>query len=634
MGYISRIYLLLVVISCFLFNSCTLRSSQENNTKAPRNIEFPHNKEYTILNDSGVFYWRAKDYSKALSHFSKSLEIAGFNNNKSQIASSLNNIGLVYYSQGEYIKCLDYYNRSIGILREVKDSMKIAQSMMNTGIVYNRQGIYDKATGYLIEAARYFEKFDKKEQLASCYNSLANIQNELGYFREALKYHHKSLKIRKKINNRRRIASSLNNIGSTYKNMDSLHLALNYYNQSLAIKNLLGDKALIASTLSNIGEVNFRLGNYSLGENYFNRSLTLRKEINDQNGILTVSNKMGALYMKTGELAKAKKLIDLGYGIAKEIDSKNEALENLKLRTELFTKQKKMNAAIQNFYSYDSLQNLILSNEKIKSLTELRIKYEAEKNEKEISMLNELTVSQDGKLKAQKQVIVAFACSILMFLLLTIIAYRAYRLKQKSNLQIQVLMQERQHRAKNNLQIISELLGLQSGLATDKKAKEAIISGESRTQAVSLIDKMLYQNPDNIEINLPGYISNLSKNLILMFTGNKNNVKSTIETDPVSLDSFKATPLGLIINELITNSLKHAFKEQNSPEIFISLKKSGRETVILNYRDNGTGLPEDLKLGNTESLGLKLIGSLSKQLKGEFQFDGNPGFHFRLKFNV
>lgn len=633
MPILYKIRVLFLLLTFFIFDACQEKPSVKNSSlPEPGSNQEPIDK-YSMLNDSGVYYWREKEYSKSLSFLSSALNVAQTNQNMKQVASSLNNIGMVYYSQGEYNKCLDYYNQSIVILKEVKDSMKIAQSLMNTGLVYKKQGIFDKATLYLIEAARYFENNGIERQLASCYNSLANIQSDLGYFNEALKYHNKSITIWKNIDYQKGIAGSLNNIGSIYKNMDSLDLAINFYRQSLSTKGLQNNEASKASTFSNMGEVYFLMGKYKLAESNFNESMALRKNVNDRNGILTVSNKMAKLYLETGELLKASLALNTGHKIASEINSRYEALDNFKLHSELFIKQNKLNAALQSFYSYDSLKTLLFDEEKIKVLAELRIQYEAEKNEQEILSLNEIQEIQSEKIKAQNNMLLAMGFGLFMFLLLTTIVYRGYKQKQKSNRQIQLLMQERQHRAKNNLQIISELLGLQSGFVTDETAKGAILSGESRTQAVALIDKMLYRNLENTEINIPEYIKELVDNLLLLFGKNNNKINFKFDTDNISLDSNKATPLGLIVNELVTNSMKHAFKNQADPEIYIGLQQNKKGTLTLKYKDNGIGMPENINSENTKSLGMKLIRSLSKQLKGSFNTENQNGFNFLLEFN-
>jgi two-component sensor histidine kinase len=586
------------------------------------------------LNDSGVYYWRKKEFSQALELFTSALRISEQNALKNHIASELNNIGLVYYSQGDYVQCLDYYNRSINILHETGDSMKIAQSLLNTGIVYKKQGVYDKATGYLIESAKYFEAIGRYQSLASCYNTLANIQTDLGYFDDAFKYHFKALNIREENGDKKGVAGSLNNIGSVYKSMDSLDLALIYYNKSLQLKNELDDTTLIASTKFNIGEVNFKLKEYETAEDNLMESFMLYKKINDQNGILNVSNRISELYLKTNKHEQAEFYLKTGLQIAKKIKSNELALDNLRLLADYYAKNNDMTTAIHYLYSYDSLKTVILNNEKIKALTELRIQYETEKNEAEITILNEIRESQTERLKVKTSMQYALTFGVAMFLMLFVVAFGAYRQKQKMNIQIKTLMQERQHRAKNNLQIITELLGLQSAYLEHEQAKGAIRSGGNRMQAVSLIDKMLYQNPENTEIEMLEYIQKLAGNLTLMFETGNNKTKVRIGSEPFWLDASKATPLGLILNELITNSFKYAFRDQPAPEIGIELWQNNEKETTLIYHDNGPGLGEGFDIAQTKSLGIKLIHSLSKQLKGTLIIENQGGFFCKLTFKT
>lgn len=590
-------------------------------------------KRVIAINDSGVFYWKKKDFPKALDLFTKALELSEQNDFKNHIASELNNIGLVYYSQGEYARCLDYYNRSITVLRQTGDSIKIAQSLMNTGIVYQSQGIYDKATTLLLQAAKYFEKNDCLPQLASCYNTIANTQSDLGYYAEALKYHFKALEIKRKIGNNASIAKSLNNIGITYKKLDSLDLALAYFNQSLAIKNELSDKMMVATTQANIGDILFLNHDYKNAESNYLESYWMKKEINDQNGIIFVANKIGELYIRIGLFDKAKIFLDEGLDIAQKISSNELELNNLKLQTQLYEYQRQFKKAFETYKRYDTLRSRIFDSEKTKAISELRIKYETEKNEAEIKSLNEISASQSEKLKAQTKMQYALMFGLAMFLMLAIVSFGAYRLKRKSNVQIKTLMQERQHRAKNNLQIITELLGLQSAYLEHEQAKGAVRSSENRMQAVSLIDKMLYQNPENTEIEMLEYLQKLTRNLTLMFGAENHKTQVRIEAEPFWLEASKATPLGLILNELITNSFKYAFRDHSAPEIYIGLSQNKKETSLI-YRDNGPGLGEGFAINQTKSLGLKLIQLLSKQLKGTFVIETRGGFYFELTFKA
>jgi two-component sensor histidine kinase/Tfp pilus assembly protein PilF len=591
-------------------------------------------KNVIALNDSGVYYWKKKEFQQALELFTGALHISEHNDLKNHIASVLNNIGLVHYSQGDYVQCLEYYNRSANILREIGDSMKIALILMNTGILYKKQALYDKATANLLEAANYFEAIGQDRSFASCLNTLANIQTDLGFFEDAFKYHFKALTIREKTGDTKGVAGSLNNIGSVYKSMDSLRKALEYYNKSLTIKNEIDDKALIASTLANIGEVYFLLNDYKNAEGKFVESFDLRSAINDRNGILSVSNKIAELYLKTGQTNKARTFLDNGYKIAKESQSNELSMDNFRLRSQLFLKNNNLDEAIKNFMLYDSVKTIILNKEKVKALTELRIKYETEKNESEIKNLNMIRETQAGKIDAQTKMQRALMFGLTMFLILTLVVFRAYRQKRKSNIQIRTLMQERQHRAKNNLQIIAELLGLQSAYLEHEQAKGAVKSGENRMQAVSLIDKMLYQNPDDTQIEMNEYTHKLVSNLAFLFDGKGRKVNINLHVGHFLLDAAKATPLGLILNELITNSFKYAFQECLSPELKIELLKNEGKQIMLIYSDNGPGLNKEIELSKINSLGLKLIHSLSRQLKGVLVIENRDGFYCNLTFKA
>lgn len=630
-NYLLQTLMLQAVITLSFLNSYAFTEPENKPATKSDSVVI---KKVIALNDSGVYYWRKKEYQQALNLFHNALQISEQNVLKNQIASELNNIGLVYYSQGDYAQCLDYYNRSISVLRQTGDSMKIAQSLMNTGIVYHKQGIYDKATAFLLEAVRYFEKNKRLSQLASCYNTLANSQSDLGYYNEALKYHFKALDIRREIGDSTGIATSTNNIGITYKKLDSLDLALMYFNQSLNVKSKSGDEKLLPATLSNIGDILKLKHDYKNAEIKYLESYRLRKQINDQNGLISVSNKLGELYLQTGLSDKAETLLEEGYNIARKINSNELELNNLKLQAQLYEFQNQFKKAVESYKKYDTLRSRIFDSEKAKAISELRIKYETEKNETEIKTLNAIRETQASQIKIKTKMQHALLFGLTMFIILTLVIFRAYQQKRKSNNQIRILMQERQHRAKNNLQIITELLGLQSAYLEHEQAKGAIKSGENRMQAVSMIDKMLYQNPNDTKIDMYEYTQKLVGNLTFLFDGNGQKVNTNLHVEHFLLDAAKATPLGLILNELVTNSFKYAFKGCLSPELNIELTQNDEKQIILSFSDNGPGLNENIEFGKLNSLGLKLIHSLSRQLKGTLAIENRNGFYCNLIFNA
>jgi PAS domain S-box-containing protein len=192
-----------------------------------------------------------------------------------------------------------------------------------------------------------------------------------------------------------------------------------------------------------------------------------------------------------------------------------------------------------------------------------------------------------------------------------------------------VLLREIHHRVKNNMQIISSLLNLQTRYITDEKVVDVLKESQNRVKSMAMIHETLYQSEGFAKIGFSDYVNNLVTYLLQSYV-DRDHVKIITDVDvDIFLDIDTAIPCGLIINELITNSLKHAFPNLTNGQINIKLMRNN-DKLILEVKDNGIGFPEMLDFRNTESLGLQLINSLVMQLDGTIQLKNDGGTEFKI----
>jgi two-component sensor histidine kinase/GAF domain-containing protein len=196
----------------------------------------------------------------------------------------------------------------------------------------------------------------------------------------------------------------------------------------------------------------------------------------------------------------------------------------------------------------------------------------------------------------------------------------------------EVLLKEIHHRVKNNLQIVSSLIDLQARLAPDPPIQQMFRDSRDRIRSMALLHERLYQSNDLTHIDLPDYIKILSGELFHSYGAMPDQVSLEVAVDEISLGINEAIACGLIINELVSNALKHAFPEDRSGKVCISLHASKTDKLCLSVSDDGVGLPADLDLSRLQSLGLKLVASLTNQLKGELEFFTTTGADFRVTF--
>ncbi|WP_420263964.1 PAS domain S-box protein [Candidatus Magnetominusculus dajiuhuensis] len=215
-----------------------------------------------------------------------------------------------------------------------------------------------------------------------------------------------------------------------------------------------------------------------------------------------------------------------------------------------------------------------------------------------------------------------------------ITARKEYETKLISSLrEKEVLMQEIHHRVKNNLQVVSGLIGLQLSYVEDETYRAMFIESQSRIKSISLVHDKLYRSKGLAEIDLKEYILSLSNDLLSSLGVDKSSLMLTLDVETVLIGMDKAIPCGLIINELFTNILKHAFPDKIIGEINISVCSKNNDDIELTISDNGVGFPEDVDFRNSKSLGLHIVNILVKQLEGTIELDRTRGSKFRVIFN-
>lgn len=195
----------------------------------------------------------------------------------------------------------------------------------------------------------------------------------------------------------------------------------------------------------------------------------------------------------------------------------------------------------------------------------------------------------------------------------------------------EVLLKEVHHRVKNNLQVISSILNLQSGFIDDEKTIQILKESQTRIKTMSYIHETLYQNSDFSAIDFTEYLETLIINLVQSYNTSLAELKIEKDLDKVELVLDNSIPCGLIVNELVTNAMKYAYLDHDAPVLSVKLKEKNN-TIMLSIGDNGVGLPEDFKYEESDSLGIQLVYTLVEQLQGNIEIIREKGTEFLITF--
>jgi len=203
---------------------------------------------------------------------------------------------------------------------------------------------------------------------------------------------------------------------------------------------------------------------------------------------------------------------------------------------------------------------------------------------------------------------------------------------QKALQEKETLLQEIHHRIKNNLQVISSLLSIQSRRILDQKAKRTFMKSQSRIETIALIHEILCHSTDPGRIDFARYIRELSPHLLASYSGNGRDPQVEVDVEDVWLGVDRAVPLGLLITEVVSNSLIHAFPSGMIGKVRIDLRSTGEGNFVLTVTDNGIGFEPAMDSGKSHSIGLQLVNKLVEQMHGTFAFHSNHGTEFKMSF--
>ena len=601
------------------------------------------------LNNMGVFYSNEGNYEKAMEHYNESLKIMEEAGYKKEIAVALNNIGYIHLTQGKAVKALEFYLNSLSIKKEINDEKGIANSLNNIAQVYYDHGEIIKALEYNIESLKLKEKLKDNRGISASLNNIAVIYFDLEDRNKALEYHLKSLELNKVIGDKKMIVVILSNIGLFYTGEGDFQKGLEYYNKALVISESVSDKHGLIYSLKNIGGVYSKKGEFEKALIYFKKSLTISKKIGDKKEIASLYHQIANVYLKQNKIISAKISAKKSMVLAQELGYPlriRDASEVLKV---IYQKERNWIEAFNMQELFITMRDSLNNEKTEKSAIRQQAKYDLEKkeleltkSEQEVKLLSSQNEIQKLKLNRNRILIVLFSTAFGLVSFLILLVFRGNKKKKviykllkkqkeditKKNEEKKVLLKEIHHRVKNNLQVVNSLLKFQSREIEDENILGMFIKAQKRVLSMAMLHEKLYRSDDLKNINIKDHFTVLIEDLIKNYAIDK---KITLEVDVDDIDNIgieTLTSLGLIISELITNSLKHAFKNTNEGTIIVSFKQVSTAYKLI-VGDDGIGFVLKKESGG---LGTKLIQIFTKQLGGTITKLKQPGTVFKVEF--
>jgi two-component system, sensor histidine kinase PdtaS len=558
----------------------------------------------SILLQQGMIDDNEGRFDNSEKKYEQALDIFRTLNSKKGIASTLVRMGVVQVRNGNYDKAIGHFLNALKTSEEIKDTFGLMEANYSISWAYLDQKKYDLALHYLKLAEVYNEQIPFSNITLNIYNHFGAIYTFYAEFKKAEYYLQKGIQLSQQPEYQGLNINMLNNLASAYSKQGLIEKAVRLQEEALARSRKIGNYLRELQSLLALSKT-YTENDPQKAIYYLNQAILLSKAKKVPRQEIRYLDNITSLYKSQGNYKEALAMKERQYILADSFFFKKMS---------------------QNIESLKAEYELSKSTAKINELNYLNNK-------------NQLELKNSGLLRN-----ITFA-GIAVLLIISALLYNQNWMKRKSNTEInkknislQHLLEEKEwllkeihHRVKNNLQIVMSLLNSQSAYLKDSAALDAIKESQHRVHAISLIHQKLYQSENLAVINMSSYIKEVVDYLSQNMDSNHNSIRCT-EIQPIELDVAQAVPVGLIINEAVTNSIKYAFPHERGGQIEIQMRHTVAGEVLLLIQDDGIGLPEPFNWQLTKSLGMSLMQGLSKQIDGELKIGNNNGVTIQLKF--
>ena len=525
------------------------------------------------------------------------------------------------------------------------DSLGITKSVNFIGLCNHLKSNYDVATGYYFEALGIAERNAYPKDQGIINNNLGALYFDIQEYTKSKNYYEAALQIMTQLNDTSWLSRIHGNLAGVYFMNQEFDKSIKTLNTSIDFAIASEKYSAVGGALANLAMVHTSLGNIDEAVTSYDRGIYLLDSVGDYRGACIALIEKGKMQNQQKRYGEAQITLKHALEKALEVNHKESIMKSYGALSRNAESLGNIKIALEFQRQHTNWKDSLLTEEKFASIEELNKKYQTEKKEKEIAYLtseSELKSMLVEKKQRERNYLFLLAVLFLVVIVLIVIQLKQ---KQKLNSELvlkngvienslkerEVLIREVHHRVKNNLQIVSSMLNIQANSLSDKTAKEAILESRKRVQSMSIVHQKLYKTDSVGSVDIKDYLEHILAEIdqFYDFEGDQGvEIRSSIESFSLSIDA--TIPLGLIINELVSNAYKHAFLNMEKGIISVELTKNGN-TCNLNISDNGKGM--DAPPAPT-SFGIKLIKSLSKSLSTEVIWVNNNGTQASMSFEV
>lgn len=571
------------------------------------------------LNAFAVYYDLSNDFARAVEYSKKSIKLAEEDNNYDEMFMAYSTISSIYDDMGEFKLATPFRFKALAMAEKVGNQERIASANHNIGINYESRGNYQDALTYYFKSLKIREAINDSLRLPTSYGSIGDVYSYMKDFENGKKYHLKSLSISEKIGDVRDMISSYYRMGMISTEEKNTEDAKNYFSKCLSLCKENGDVRMSAATYQGLGQLSDSAGDYTRAMKYQSNALSIFEQTGDKMGIADATRYIGLAYLHKDDFKNALLYFQRSRAIADSIDFKASLVSVYKDLSDTYAKMHDYKRAYEYSLLHKQFADSMLNKEMVDKTTEMREKYESEKKEKEIALLNKDKEVKDAELKKQKLLKNSFIAGFALLAILSFFVFNNFRVRNKLRLQnirnkIASDLHDDIGSTLNSISVYSEVAKQKS--PTVVQELEQI--GEASRKIIDAMSDIVWTiNPKNDSFeNIILRMRSLSYNLM-----KAKNIEHTFRADE-DLASMKLSiedrrNFYLIFKEAVNNLVKYS--EATRASIILSREN---KLVKLSVRDNGKGF--DVKQFSTGN-GLFNMRSRAAEMNADIKIESEPG---------
>jgi len=507
---------------------------------------------------------------------------------------------------------------------EMKDTVKLALSYANRSNTLIHAGRFNLGLEMITKAMQLMQNKQRPDFEFGCFGLMAETYLSLHNYPKVIEIFKQAEKITSEINgtNAPVLYSCL---GMAHMKQGNISAAIKALETSNQIDTRIGNPQGLTYSLNGLGECYLKINQYDRAIEYFKKSLSISEENKYYSQQIQTLRWLGESYLKKDDWTTANQFLLSAKTVSEKENIKDEIHLLSFARIKAFLKQNDTEL-YELFEQSETLRDSLYENSQLLLNLDFAEKYEALKKEAENEKLKSEQVLKDETILSQRKFLITGGLGLIIISILSLFLFRQKEKQKlliqqlsKSKDQIQLLNRELNHRVKNNLTFMTSLLEMQGRRSDSQEVKTALRESESRLKALALVHSQLFKSESDTEVNLKYYLQEVTAHLQEIFMNKEKSIHFQTSFSDHQINAEDAMRLGLIVNELVTNSVKHAFSQVADPLISIETYINSQGSLALKYEDNGPHSgPELDENTQNESLGLKLISLLRKQLGDKY----------------